>query len=152
MLEIGDAAPDFQFQGGSLHGLLARGPVIVYFYPADFTPICTAQACMVRDLYGELAQAGLEVIGISPQGEASHSKFSQANKLPFKLIADQGLAIAKAWKSTGMFGLPIPFGVRRVTYLVGQDGRIADRAAGELGVKAHARLIRAAAAASTPHT
>jgi peroxiredoxin Q/BCP len=145
MLAIGDVAPDFSFGSGTLYGALKSGPAVVYFYPADFTPVCTKQACMVRDLHAELAAAGITVIGVSPQGEASHARFKAEHALSFHLVADEGLAIAKAYGARGIFGLPIPWGARRVTYLIGVDGKILDRAAGELGVAAHERLLRAAA-------
>jgi peroxiredoxin Q/BCP len=146
MLEIGDIAPDIQLEPGSLYELLDRGPVVVYFYPADFSPVCTAQACMIRDLYSELAAAGITVIGVSPQGKSMHDRFKSMNRLPFHLVADAGMKVTRAYKSMGMFGLPIPFGVRRVTYLIGKDRRVLDRATGELGIGAHSRMIKAAAA------
>lgn len=149
MLKTGDTAPDMTTPGGSLRDLLRAGPVVVYFYPADFTPVCTKQACMVRDLHRDLAANGVTVVGVSPQGEASHERFRAAHELPFHLVADGDGAIAKAWGVRGLFGLPIPFGVRRVTFLVGQDGRIADVAKGELGLSGHERLIKAAATRRT---
>lgn len=145
MLTKGDMAPDLTTAGGTLRDLLRTGPVVVYFYPADFTPVCTRQACMVRDLHRDLAARGVTVIGVSPQGEASHERFRAAHELPFHLVADADGSIAKAWGVRGIFGLPIPFGVRRVTFLVGRDGRIADVAKGELGLSGHERLLKAAA-------
>lgn len=152
MLEIGDIAPDIQLDAGSLYGFLETGPAIVYFYPADFSPVCTAQACMIRDLHGELAAAGITVIGVSPQGKSMHDRFKNMHRLPFHLMADAGLKVTRAYKSMGMFGLPIPLGVRRVTYLIGTDRRVQDRATGELGIAAHARMIRAATSGATPRS
>jgi peroxiredoxin Q/BCP len=152
MLEIGDIAPDIQLDSGSLYDMLERGPVVVYFYPADFSPVCTAQACMIRDLHEQLAAAGVTVIGVSPQGKSLHERFRSMNRLPFHLVADSGLKVTRAYKSMGMFGLPIPFGVRRVTYLIGKDRRVLDRAAGELGIGAHARMLKAIAAGTSGKT
>ncbi|MBX3410931.1 MAG: peroxiredoxin [Phycisphaeraceae bacterium] len=149
MLRIGDPAPDFAFsapdgQPTTLRATVARGPAIVYFYPADFTPLCTKEACMLRDMHTVLAEQGITVIGVSPQGEASHNTFRDQHRLPFSLVADPRLELAKAYKAVGIFGLPIPFGVRRVTYLVSPQLTIADVAAGELSVGAHERLAQRA--------
>jgi peroxiredoxin Q/BCP len=149
MLKIGDRAPDFPYTAPdgtptTLRDTVARGPAIVYFYPADFTPLCTKEACVMRDMHTVLAEQGVTVIGISPQAADSHEKFRARHDLPFSLVADSTLDIAKSYKAVGIFGLPIPFGVRRVTYLVSTDMTIADIAAGELGVSAHERLAQRA--------
>lgn len=145
MLAVSDPAPDFSYDGTTLYKTLEKGPAVVYFYPADFTPVCTKEACMFRDAHISLAAAGagtgVTVIGVSPQDASSHSKFRDRYKLPFALVADLDLAITRSFKATGMFGLPIPFGVRRVTYLVGTDRRILDRATGELSLADHERLL-----------
>jgi peroxiredoxin Q/BCP len=148
MLAIGDPAPNFPLPpapGGptSLTDLLARGPVLLYFYPADFTRVCTAQACMLRDAHQDLAQSGLTVIGVSPQGTASHAQFATEHELPFTLIADPDKSITRAYKATWPLGL----GIRRVTYLIGRDGRIADRVAAELNLNTHRAFIDRAIAA-----
>ncbi len=148
MLKPGDIAPDFTFGDRSLKGELAKGPAIVYLYPRDFTPVCTKEACMFRDVHEGLAAAGVTVIGISPQDQESHDRFRQKHGLPFFLVADTDLAIAKAYGAVGIFGLPIPFGVRRVTFLVGRDQKVIDRATGELGVGEHRRIANLAAVAS----
>ena len=154
MLAVGDHAPDFEFDEGqgkvTLRECLANGPVVLYFYPADFTPVCTKEACMFRDLHGELVAAGIRVIGVSPQDEQSHEKFKAKHSLPFTLVADPQRSIIKAYGVGGMFGLPLPFGARRVTYLIATDGRIADRATGEFGVDAHARFAARALAVAAP--
>lgn len=145
MRTVGEAAPDFTFseQGRrpTLRECLAAGPVVLYFYPADFTPVCTKEACMFRDLHGELVGAGVKVLGVSPQNDTSHDAFRARHRIPFTLIADPKREIIRAYGVGGMFGLPLPFGARRVTYLIGTDGRIADRATGEFGISAHARFV-----------
>ena len=81
MLKIGDQAPDFELkdQSGvlvSLGGLLAGGDLILYFYPADFTRVCTAEACAFRDAYDDLSEIHVQIVGISPQGADSHGRFA----------------------------------------------------------------------------
>ncbi|MBS0197140.1 MAG: peroxiredoxin [Planctomycetes bacterium] len=149
MLSKGDHAPDFVFTDDdgrktSLRESLAGGPVVLYFYPADFTPICTRQACMMRDMHSELVEKGIRVLGISPQDEESHRKFKAAHHLPFTLVADPKREIVRAYKAGGLFGLPLPFGARRITYLISTDGKIADAVSGEFGTGPHERFVRAA--------
>lgn len=141
MLEIGTTAPDFPVDGTTLYSWLEKGPVVVYFYPADFTPICTKEACMFRDAHELLGEAGIRVIGISPQSQTSHDRFKQAQSLPFTLLSDPNYQVIDAYKSRGMFGLPLPIGVRRVTYLISPQRVIVDRSVGELGMTQHQRLI-----------
>lgn len=147
MLSIGDPAPDFALPDAkgaqvSLADLLRNGSCVVYFYPADATPVCTAEACMFRDRYSELRAAGISVAGISPQGTASKKKFAEARNLPFTLLADENGDVIRAWGARGLLGLPIPFGVRRVTYLVSPDRTIADRAVADLRVGPHAEFVQ----------
>jgi peroxiredoxin Q/BCP len=82
MLPIGGRAPEFTLpdqddQNVSLSTLLRHGPLILYFYPADFTPGCTREACSIRDMHTELLEAGLDVAGVSPQNTESHRKFRE---------------------------------------------------------------------------
>lgn len=151
MLKPGDVAPEFELPDETgmlvrLSSLLARGPVVVYFYPADGTRVCTAEACMFRDVYSELAAAGVQVVGISPQSVESKARFKAAldatGRLPFPLLADVGREVARKWGALGLLGLPILGGVRRVTYLVGKDGRIVDVVAAELSVGRHEEFVR----------
>jgi len=81
MLNVGDIAPDFELkdQSGStvsLDQLLEKGDLVLYFYPADFTRVCTAEACAFRDAYDDLSEVKVQVVGISPQGADSHSRFA----------------------------------------------------------------------------
>src|ERR1041385_7117992 len=94
MLAIGSRAPEFTLPDQddrpvSLTTLLNRGPLILYFYPADFTPGCTREACSIRDLHSELTRAGLTVAGISPQSPESHKRFRTKHNLPFTLLSDE---------------------------------------------------------------
>lgn len=142
MIGVGDKAPDFALpsQDGhtvQLSALLSEGPVVLYFYPADFTPVCTAQACMVRDRHDRLAASGYRVIAVSPQSVASHAKFAQRHELPFKLLADPDKIAIRAYGVAGPFGLL----TRRATFLIGADGIVLDREVGDLSVAKHAGLI-----------
>lgn len=143
MLKKGDLAPPFEGadQSGNplnLKELLGNGPVLLYFYPADFTPICTAQACAFRDRQDALANVSLQIIGVSPQSESSHQRFADTYDLGFPLIPDQNKQIIKAYDVDGPFGI----GVRRATYLIGVDGRIRDRVVSDLFVGSHTDFIK----------
>lgn len=147
MLEISEQAPRFTLpdQTGkpvSLQGLLENGPVVLYFYPADFTPGCTREACTIRDLHGELVAAGLQVAGISPQGTESHRRFAEKYQLPFLLLSDVGKAVIVDYGVNG----PLGFGVRRATFLIDQDGIIRDAVLADLRIGQHEEFIHQAIA------
>jgi peroxiredoxin Q/BCP len=147
MLEISERAPRFTLsdQTGkpvSLQGLLENGPVVLYFYPADFTPGCTKEACTIRDLHGELVAAGLQVAGISPQGQESHQRFAEKHQLPFLLLSDVEKEVIVDYGVNG----PLGFGVRRATFLIDQDGIIRDAVLADLRIGQHEEFIRQAIA------
>ncbi|MCH8930253.1 MAG: peroxiredoxin [Proteobacteria bacterium] len=147
MLEISEQAPRFTLpdQTGkpvSLQGLLENGPLVLYFYPTDFTPGCTKEACTIRDLHGELVAAGLQVAGISPQDTESHQRFAEKHQLPFLLLADVGKAVIVDYGVNG----PLGFGVRRATFLIDQDGIIRDAVLADLRIGQHEEFIRQAIA------
>lgn len=151
MLGPGDRAPDFTLpdQDGrdiSLPELLEDGPLVLYFYPADFTPGCTKEACTIRDMHGEIAAAGMRVVGIAPQDAASHARFRAEHKLPFTLLADRDKSVIRAWGVDG----PLGIGVRRATFLVGGDGVIQDAVLADIRIGRHEEFIRAAIAAAAP--
>src|ERR1035438_2021063 len=94
MLRVGERAAEFTLPDEtgtdrSLTELLTSGAIVLYFYPADFTPGCTRQACLLRDLHGEISNAGLRVVGVSPQSPQSHAKFKAKYQLPFVLLSDE---------------------------------------------------------------
>ena len=130
MLKAGDKAPDFKAadQNGnivSLSGLLAEGKrVILYFYPKDNTPGCTAEACSLRDGYAELSKRGVVVVGVSADSVASHLKFREKHQLPFTLLADADHAIAEAYGTWGekRFMGRTYMGMIRTTFVIGTDG------------------------------
>lgn len=149
MLAPGARAPDFALPDDTgstirLADLLARGPVVLSFYPADATPVCTKQACMMRDVLGQLAEAPITLVGISPQGSASKASFRAAHNLRQVLLADAGGVVARAYRATGMFGLPLPFGTRRTSYAISRQGVIEDAVHAELKLSRHEALIRRA--------
>ena len=148
MLRVGDFAPDVSAEDSdgkawSLTDALGRGEVVMYFYPADFTPVCTREACAFRDVYTELDAANVQIVGISPQGAASHQRFREQYALPFPLLADERKEIVRAFGVDGPFG----FGVRRVTFLIGTDRRIVNRVVADFSVGSHMDLIKEVIAA-----
>jgi peroxiredoxin Q/BCP len=101
--------------------------VILYFYPKDDTPGCTAQACGIRDSYDDFEQRGAVVLGVSPDEESSHVKFKQKYGLPFTLLADPDHEVAEqygVWGERKYMGKTY-MGVERSTFLIDEDGRIA---------------------------
>lgn len=107
---------------------LAGKKVVIYFYPKDNTPGCTAEACSLRDGYADLRAAGYEVIGVSKDSEASHRKFIEKQSLPFTLIADTDTTLNQAfgvWAEKTMAGRKY-MGTVRTTFLVDESGRITD--------------------------
>lgn len=142
MLNTGDRAPDFTLtddSGGSvsLSDHLGDGPVLLYFYPADSTPACTAQACMFRDAHASLADAGVKVLGISQQDAESHRKFKKTNSLNFPLLADTDKQVIRA------YGVAGPFGVftRRATFHISPEGVIEQRLLADLRIDKHQKFV-----------
>jgi peroxiredoxin Q/BCP len=129
-LKAGDKAPDFtaKNQNGQTISLADfRGKtVILYFYPKDDTPGCTAEACDFRDNYQSLAGKGFEVIGVSTDDEKSHKKFETKYNLPFPLISDTDQSIVEAygvWGEKNMYGKKY-MGTMRTTFIIDGDGII----------------------------
>jgi peroxiredoxin Q/BCP len=99
---------------------------VVYFYPKDFTPGCTTEACEFRDMYEKISEQNAIVLGVSPDSPESHEKFIARHGLPYLLVADQDHAIASAygvWKEKSMYGKKF-LGIERSTFVVGPDGTI----------------------------
>jgi len=129
--EEGLPAPDFTLTAddGSAVSLssLKGKPVVLYFYPRDDTPGCTTQACGIRDAWGEFERSGAVVLGVSPDGEASHVRFRQRYDLPFTLLADPDHATAEAygvWVEKSMAGNTY-MGVERSTFVIDAAGNLA---------------------------
>lgn len=153
MLAMGARAPEFTLpdqdeHSVSLSTLLRHGPLILYFYPADFTPGCTREACSLRDLHSEILQAGLDVAGVSPQDAASHRAFREKYQLPFRLLSDVDKSVIRMYDLRGPFG----FGVRRGTYLIDQARYIRGAVLADFRIAEHEAFVGRAVAMSAATT
>jgi thioredoxin-dependent peroxiredoxin len=131
VVEEGQEAPDFELTSDSGQRVRLsqfRGqPVVLYFYPRDDTPGCTAQARGIRDSYGDFERRGAVVLGVSPDEESSHVKFKQKHGLPFTLLADPEHEVAEqygVWGEKKYMGKTY-WGVERSTFVIDHEGRIA---------------------------
>lgn len=131
-LKTGDKAPDFE--GKDQNGKTIKlsdykgKKIVLYFYPKDNTPGCTAQACNLRDNYEDLQKQGYEVIGVSTDSEASHQKFIEKQELPFTLLADEDKSIHEkfdVWKEKSMYGRKY-MGTVRTTFVIDENGIITE--------------------------
>jgi peroxiredoxin Q/BCP len=145
MIKTDERAPEFTLPDEtgtdrSLTELLSPGAIVLYFYPADFTPGCTRQACILRDLHSEIERAGLRVVGISPQSPQTHAKFKAKYQLPFVLLSDEHKTVIKMYGVNG----PLGIGVRRASYLIDGGRRIRDAVLADFRVGRHADFVRKA--------
>jgi len=143
VLSPGDTAPDFEGvdQNGrrvTLGDLLKESAIVLYFYPKDFTPVCTAQACTFRDASSELAAEGVRVVGVSEDDTASHAKFAEAHRVPYTLLSDPDRRIQKAFGARQLLGV-FP---KRVTYVIDQNKKIRAVYHHELSAKKHLDAVR----------
>jgi peroxiredoxin Q/BCP len=145
VLDIGTPAP--AFSGVDQHGkeqslerLIARGPLVLYFYPKDFTPICTEEACIFRDAYEEIRELGAEIVGVSIDGAETHRQFAARYQLPFPLLADPDKSILKAYGALLAFGLF----TSRVTFVIDKRGIIRGAFAHQLSARKHLEDVRKA--------
>jgi peroxiredoxin Q/BCP len=130
MVDEGQPAPDFELASDTgetvrLSDLRGR-PVVLYFYPRDDTPGCTKQACGIRDAWDSFRERGAAVLGVSPDGEASHAKFKQKHGLPFTLLADPDHSLAEQygfWVQKSFAGKKY-MGIERSTVVIGADGTV----------------------------
>lgn len=153
MLTAGERAPEFTLpdQDGtevSLTSLLHEGPVLLYFYPADFTPGCTREACTFRDHHEEAVDVGMRVIGISPQDGNSHKRFRRKYELPFTLLSDPDKTVIKMYDVDG----PLGIGVRRATFLINQNRRIQGALLADFRIDRHDEFIQKAISVLKPKT
>ena len=125
-LKVGDLVPYFELndQKGELFKsdtVIGQKPAVVYFYPKDETPGCTAEACSFRDSYEDFKELGAEVIGISSDSIGSHKRFAQRHRLPFILLADTKKVVQRLFKLPKiLFGLYI----KRITFVIDEVGKV----------------------------
>jgi peroxiredoxin Q/BCP len=129
---VGDLAPDFELpddQGRTVRLSDLRGQrVVLYFYPKDDTSGCTRQACGFRDAAPEIEEQNAVVLGVSPDGQASHQKFRTKYNLPFRLLTDADHAVADrygAWGEKSLYGVKYQ-GILRSHFVIDEAGRIVD--------------------------
>lgn len=155
MLSVGYPAPNFALEDqngkkNTLLELLKKGPIVLYFYPADFTPGCTKEACSFRDAYPQVTEKGWHIVGISPQGVDSHKNFREKHQLPFTLLSDPDKTTIRAYEALGPFGM-----VRRITYQIDQKGIVRGAVKADFRITKHEAFLsdalqKAPAAAATP--
>ncbi len=143
MTRAGDKAPDFELlnQDGeptTLAGLLADGPVVLFFYPAAMTSGCTKESCHFRDLAAEFAAAGAQRVGISMDTVEMQKQFSDANGFDYPLLADTEGTVADAFgvKRSGLMAKVTK--VKRATFVIGQDGQVLEAITSETKMDVHA--------------
>jgi peroxiredoxin Q/BCP len=146
-LQVGQKAPEFDVVASDgravkLSDFRGKKNVVLYFYPGDFTPVCTRETCGFRDLHAELADRDTEVIGVSVDSDESHKRFAAEHGVPFPLVSDKERALAKAYGATGL--LRNLLGVAgRVTYVIDKSGDIRAVFQGELSASKHVDGVKA---------
>ena len=146
VLKIGDKAPDFEVSNQNNENTKLSDykgkKVILYFYPKDNTPGCTAESCNLRDNYQELKAEGYEILGVSPDPVKSHQNFINKYELPFTLLADTEKDILQkydVWKEKSMYGRKY-MGTVRTTFIIDEEGKI-ERIIEKVNTKDHTNQI-----------
>jgi peroxiredoxin Q/BCP len=139
LIPVGAPAPDFtaRDQEGTpvaLSELLKTHQVVLIFYPADNTPVCTKQLCAVRDDWSKFQEKGATVLGINPAGVSKHAQFAKKHSFPFPVLSDEDSRIAKAYGAGGTIF------VQRTVYVLGRNGKVA---LADRGVVSHDRILAA---------
>jgi thioredoxin-dependent peroxiredoxin len=150
VLKVGQEAPSFEVvasNGKSLKLSDYRGQknVVLFFYPKDFTRVCTAEVCGFRDMYEDLVGKDTEVIGVSLDSDASHEKFATKHQVPYPLVADANRTLAKSYEAIGGLGGLLGV-VKRITYLIDKQGKIAGAFDGTFDADPHLGGVRKAVA------
>jgi peroxiredoxin Q/BCP len=145
-LRTGDKAPDFDVTSSSgarlrLSDFVGKKNVVLYFYPADFTLVCTRETCGFRDAYEELASAETEVIGVSVDSDDSHRKFAEKYAVPFALVSDADRTLSKTYDATSLLRNLLGK-TARVTYVIDKKGHIAGVFDSEIRASAHVDGVR----------
>ncbi len=145
-LNIGDKAPNFSCKNekGELVSLkdFKGKNLVLYFYPKDDTPGCTAEACDLRDNYQSFLSKGFEILGVSPDSEKKHQKFIDKHALPFSLLADEDHAVAEAygvWGEKSMYGRKY-MGILRTTFVIDEKGKLSNIIE-KVDTKAHSKQL-----------
>lgn len=144
--EIGKKAPAFSAKNQKEETLTldhyTGKKLVLYFYPKDDTPGCTAEACDLRDHYQKFLDAGYEILGVSPDKEAKHQKFIDKYELPFDLLADTEQTVANAygvWVEKNMYGRKY-MGIKRTTFIINEEG-VLEEIIEKVKTKEHASQI-----------
>ncbi len=143
MLQRGEPAPDFSLPDQHGRTICLRelvGPVVLYFYPEDFTPTCTKQACLFREAFPELQQYGATLIGVSADKPETHRMFGARHALPFSLLSDPARALAKSYRVMTLFG----FWAKRATFVLDARKVVHESFWSEVSMQAHVDGARAA--------
>lgn len=145
-MKPGDTVEDFELRDENdtprtLSGLLEKGPVVLFFYPAAMTGGCTAESCHFRDLSAEFAELGAQPVGISPDDVAKQKQFSQAHSFGFPLLSDPDGTVAKLFGTRRSFG---PLRTRRRTFVIGTDRTVIEAIKNEFKMEVHADQALAA--------
>ena len=145
MLAVGERAPEFSLPDDrgievSLSAVLHTGPLLLYFYPADFTPGCTREACGIAQYFPTLEEQQIRVLGVSPQSPDSHRRFRERHRLPFALLCDPGKTVIRMYDVNG----PLGIGVRRATYLIDPARIIRGAVLADFRIQRHLDFIRQA--------
>jgi thioredoxin-dependent peroxiredoxin len=145
-LNIGDKAPNFSCKNekGELVSLkdFKGKNLVLYFYPKDDTPGCTAEACDLRDNYQSFLSKGFEILGVSPDSEKKHQKFIDKHELPFSLLADEDHTVAEAygvWGEKSMYGRKY-MGILRTTFVIDGKGKLSNIIE-KVDTKAHSKQL-----------
>jgi peroxiredoxin Q/BCP len=140
MIQEGQSAPPFTLKDASgkpwsLEALRASGPVVLFFYPRDESPICTREACAFRDAHQDFDQAGATVVGISSDGEGAHEAFARKQRLNYLLLSDPGGKVRQA------YGIPKTLGVLdgRATFVIDRSGMVRMAYSAQLVAEGHTR-------------
>jgi thioredoxin-dependent peroxiredoxin len=145
-LRVGQKAPDFDVTASSgkrlkLADFIGKKNVVLYFYPADFTPVCTREACGFRDAYEELASKDTEVIGVSVDSDDSHERFAKKHSVPFALVSDNERSLTKSYDAASFVRMLLGR-TGRITYVIDKKGEIAGVFDSELRASKHVDGVR----------